>query len=95
MVHRTVLRPPQELRRLADRTAYLDILWREARLVVEVDGAGHARGLQMVDDDLRQNDVRLGDELVLRVSLVGWRLTPDRYLDQVCAAYWSRRGRSS
>lgn len=83
----------QELRRLPDGTAYLDIFWREARLVVEVDGAGHARGLQMVDDDLRQNQVQLGDELVLRVSLVGWRLIPDRYLDQICAAYWSRRRR--
>lgn len=86
------LPPPsrQELRRLPDGTAYLDIAWAEARLVVEVDGAGHIRGLQMVDDELRQNAVQLGDELVLRVSLVGWRLTPDAYLDQICAAYWSR-----
>jgi hypothetical protein len=83
----------QEVRRLPDGTAYLDITWREARLVVEVDGAGHARGLQMVGDDLRQNQVQLGDELVLRVTLVGWRLMPDAYLDQICAAYWSRVGR--
>lgn len=89
------LPPPtrQEVRRLANGTAYLDITWCEARLVVEVDGAGHAGGLQMAADDLRQNDLHLGDELVLRVSLVGWRLTPDRYLDQICAAYWSRRAR--
>ena len=80
----------QEVRRLPNGTAYLDIAWRQARLVVEVDGAGHARGLQMVGDDLRQNQVQLGDDLVLRVSLVGWRLVPDAYLDQICAAYWSR-----
>jgi hypothetical protein len=30
---------------------------------------------------------------VLRVSRVGWRLMPDAYLDQICAAYWSRVGR--
>ena len=83
----------QQLRRLPDGKAYLDVAWREARLVVEVDGVGHVRGLQMVDDELRQNAVQLGDELVLRVSLVGWRLTPEAYLDQICAAYWSRAGR--
>ena len=80
----------QAVRRLPDGTAYLDIAWPEARLVVEVDGAGHVRGLQMVDDELRQNALQLGDDLVLRVSLVGWRLTPQAYLDQICVAYWSR-----
>ena len=57
---------------------------------MELDGTGHLKGLQMVDDDLRQNAVQLRDELVLRIGILGWRLTPDRYLDQVCAAYWSR-----
>ncbi|MFL6176675.1 MAG: hypothetical protein ACJ715_08470 [Ornithinibacter sp.] len=83
----------QQVRRLPNGKAYLDVAWREARLVVEVDGIGHARGLQMVDDDLRQNAIQLGDELVLRVSLVGWRLTPEAYLDQICAAYWARAAR--
>jgi hypothetical protein len=83
----------QEVRRLPDGKAYLDVAWREARLVVEVDGVGHAQGLQMVDDELRQNAIQLGDDLVLRVSLVGWRLTPEAYLDQICAAYWARAGR--
>lgn len=83
----------QEVRRLPNGSAYLDIAWEEARLVVEVDGVGHARGLQVIGDDLRQNAVQLGDELVLRVSLVGWRLMPEAYLDQICAAYWSRAGR--
>ena len=81
------------MRRLPSGAAYLDIAWAQARLVVEVDGAGHARGLQVLGDDLRQNEVQLGDELVLRVSLIGWRLTPQAYLDQICAAYWSRAAR--
>ena len=83
----------QEVRRLPSGAAYLDIAWAQARLVVEVDGAGHARGLQVLGDDLRQNEVQLGDSLVLRVSLIGWRLTPQAYLDQICAAYWSRAAR--
>ena len=47
--------------------------------------------LQMVDDDLRQNAVQLGDELVLRVGLIGWRLYPQAYLDRIVRAYWSRQ----
>lgn len=88
------LPPParQTVRRLPGGAAYLDLEWPEARLVVEVDGAGHLRGLQMVDDDLRQNAVAMGDDLVLRVGLLGWRLTPDLYLDQICPTYWRRRG---
>lgn len=83
----------QRIRRLPGRVAYLDVAWDEARLAVEVDGTGHLAGLQKVDDDLRQNAVQLGDHLVLRIGILGWRLTPDLYLDQVCAAYWSRVGR--
>ena len=91
------LPPPQRqsVRRLGRGVVYLDIEWPEARLAVEVDGAGHLRGLQMVDDDLRQNAVALGDTLVLRVGLLGWRLTPEPYLDQICAAYWQRRSRAA
>lgn len=85
----------QEIRHLPNGAAYLDIWWEEAALVVEVDGTGHLRGLQMGDDDLRQNEVLLGDDLVLRVGILGWRLVPGRYLDQVCAAYWSRKRRAS
>lgn len=85
----------QQIRRLPNGAAYLDVWWEEASLAVEVDGTGHLRGLQMVDDDLRQNEVQLGDDLVLRVGILGWRLVPSRYLDQVCAAYWSRRRRAT
>ncbi|HSF97190.1 MAG TPA: hypothetical protein VLA55_00755 [Ornithinibacter sp.] len=85
----------QQIRRLPHGAAYLDVWWEESALAVEVDGTGHLRGLQMVDDDLRQNAVQLGDDLVLRVGILGWRLTPDRYLDQVCTAYWSRKRRAA
>ncbi|HYN30958.1 MAG TPA: hypothetical protein VES95_13975, partial [Dermatophilaceae bacterium] len=83
----------QAVRRLPGGTAYLDLEWEEAGLVVEVDGSGHVSGLQGMLDDLRQNAVSLGDELVLRVSLLGWRLQPQAYLDQICAGYFARLGR--
>ena len=91
-VARGLPRPARQgIRHLPGGVAYLDLEWPEARLVVEVDGAGHLRGLQMVDDSLRQNAVALADDLVLRVGLIGWRLTPHLYLDQICPTYWKRR----
>lgn len=96
-LRRRGLPPPsrQTVRHLPHGKAYLDLEWAEARLVVEVDGAGHARALAPSDDALRQNAVALGDDLVLRVELLGWRLTPDAYLDQICAAYWHRVTRAA
>lgn len=85
----------QRVVKLPNGKAYLDVAWEEARLAVELDGTGHVLGLQMVDDDLRQNEVQLGDDLVLRIGILGWRLTPDRYLDQVSTAYWSRARRAA
>lgn len=76
----------QVVRRLPDGRAYLDVRWDEARLVVEVDGAGHACGLTPSDDALRQNAVVLGDDLVLRVPVLGWRLQREAYLDQIVTA---------
>ena len=91
-LRRRGLPPPtrQSLRQLPGGKVYLDMVWEEARLVVEVDGAGHVSGLQMVDDDLRQNAVAMGDRLVIRIGLIGWRLFREQYLDQVCTAYWPR-----
>lgn len=73
----------QVLRALPDSRAYLDVLFEEYNLVVEIDGAGHLWGLQQIDDCLRANEVALGDERVLRINVVGLRLHEDRFLDQV------------
>lgn len=86
------LPPPdrQVVRRLPCGRAYLDVRWDRARLVVEVDGAGHAWGLAPSDDALRQNAVVLGEDLVLRVPVLGWRLQREAYLDQIVTAYAQR-----
>ena len=81
----------QAIRHLPGGRAYLDIEWEEAKLAVEIDGAGHLFGLQPTFDTLRQNDVALRDTLLLRVDLIGWRIMPDAYLDQVSHAYFGRR----
>ena len=66
---------------------YLDVEWEELGLAVEIDGAGHQLGLAVMDDNLRQNDLVLADEVVLRINLVGLRLEERRFLDQVVAAH--------
>ncbi|WP_353953063.1 hypothetical protein V6K52_06415 [Knoellia sp. S7-12] len=66
---------------------YLDVLWEDIGLVVEIDGGHHALALAPVDDALRQNEVTLSDKVVLRVPVLGLRLTPDAFMDQVARGH--------
>lgn len=66
---------------------YLDVEWSALGLVVEIDGGHHARALHPVDDALRQNEITLGRRIVLRIPVLGLRLTPDRFMDQVVRAH--------
>lgn len=66
---------------------YLDVVWEEVGLVVEIDGSHHRMGLAVSEDNLRQNAIVLGNEKVLRIDLVGLRLRSSEFMDQVCAAY--------
>ncbi len=77
----------QEMRQLPSGRIYLDVRWEESSLVVEIDGIQHAAGLAPTADDFRQNDIMLGGDHVLRMTTLGLRLEPDRFMDQVCAAY--------
>lgn len=66
---------------------YLDVAWEDVGLVVEIDGGHHSRALNPVDDALRQNEVTLDNELVLRVPVLGLRLHRKRFMDQVVRAH--------
>lgn len=66
---------------------YLDVRWDELGLVVEIDGAQHQWGLAATDDQFRQNAVVLRGDRVLRMTLMGLRLQPEQFMDQVCAAH--------
>ena len=72
---------------------YLDVAWEDIGLVVEIDGGHHARALNPVDDALRQNEVALGDEMVLRIPVLGLRLTPMSFMDQVVRGHRARSRR--
>ncbi len=76
----------QVVRRGPRGRIYLDVRWDALRLVVEIDGAQHAWGLAATDDQFRQNAVVLAGDRVLRMTLVGLRLRPDAFMDQICQA---------
>jgi hypothetical protein len=67
----------QALRRTARGNAYLDAAWHGAALAVEIDGSQHTAGLALVADHLRQNEVTLQRGRVLRISLLGLRVSGD------------------
>lgn len=66
---------------------YLDVSWDDVGLVVEIDGGHHALALNPIDDALRQNDRVVAGERVIRIPVIGLRLTPNEFLAQVRQMY--------
>lgn len=62
---------------------YLDVYWEEWGLVVEVDGIHHAWASHVVGDALRQNELVLQGERVLHLPLLGLRVAPDDFFEQI------------
>lgn len=89
------LPPPtrQMVRRGRRGRIYLDVYWSEFRVVVEIEGIHHDAPENIVDDSLRQNDLTIKRNAVLRIPLIGLRTCPDEFMDQVeamlRAAGWS------
>jgi hypothetical protein len=79
----------QVVRRGRDGKVYLDVYWDDFGLVVEIEGIHHFMGVNPVDDALRQNELTLASDAVLRVPVLGLRLAPDAFMDQV-ARFLSR-----
>jgi hypothetical protein len=77
----------QEVRRDGSgRRRYLDASWRRADgrlVVVEVDGAVHLSPRRWWDDQLRQNELTLGDAMVLRFPSVIPEPEPELVLRQL------------
>jgi hypothetical protein len=68
----------------------LDARWGRYCVVVEVDGIHHLGARQVVSDALRQNDVTLAGDLVLRLPLLGLRAEPDAFFAQISNALEGR-----
>jgi hypothetical protein len=89
LCRRRGLPPPtrQAVRTRGVGRAYLDAAWEDIRLAVEIDGSQHQWGVAATDDHFRQNALVLEGDRVLRMTLMGLRLAPDRFMDQVCEAH--------
>ncbi len=84
----------QVLRRTPSGTYFLDFRWRRWGVVLEVDGVQHSWVENVVADAVRQNEVVLEGDLVLRLPLLGLRLAPDVFFDQLSEALRRRGWRS-
>jgi very-short-patch-repair endonuclease len=62
---------------------YLDVYFDEFDVVVEIEGIHHTEPLNAIDDTIRQNDITIGVGGVLRITVLGWRLHREQYMDQV------------
>ncbi|MBJ7356246.1 DUF559 domain-containing protein [Nocardioides sp.] len=84
-LRRRGLPPPtrQAVRKDSRCRYYLDLYWPEWRLVVEIDGIHHAWVDNVVADALRQNSLAIAGDTVLRLPLLGLRLQPDDFFEQV------------
>lgn len=76
----------QAVRRGTRGHYYLDLYWEEWGVVVEVDGIHHTWAQQVVGDALRQNEITLAGDVVLRLPLLGLRAAPDDFFAQIEAA---------
>ena len=91
-LRRRVLPAPerQVLRKDKKNRYYLDLYWPRSRLVAEIDGIHHAWAENVVGDALRQNALALDGDTVLRLPLLGYRLAPEAFFDQISQALHAR-----
>lgn len=80
------LRPPdRQVRRKSTRgTRHIDAYWDAERVIVEIDGAGHADAEVLRDDHERQNDLVLqGDRTFMRVFTWVLKYEPEVFMAQL------------
>jgi hypothetical protein len=51
--------------------------------------------MALTDDHFRQNDLVIQGDTVLRMTLMGLRLQPDAFMDQVCRGHAILRARAA
>lgn len=80
----------QVVRRGRGGTYYLDVIWDDWGVVVEIDGIHHLWAQNVVSDALRQNEVTLQNAVVLRLPLLAFRVDADAFFDQIGQALVTR-----
>ncbi len=76
--------PSHQVRReLPSGRVYLDVYWEEYGVVVEIEGSHHLVVGLAVADSLRQNELTIDHDRVLRIPVVGLRMAPDEFFEQI------------
>lgn len=73
----------QVVRRTPQGTYYLDVIWQEYRVRVEIDGIHHSWAQNVVQDALRHNELTMEGGVVLRLPVLGLRVAPDDFFGQI------------
>jgi hypothetical protein len=73
----------QHVRRGRLGRVYLDALWDDFDVVVEIEGVHHDAPENAIDDALRQNALTITRLGVLRIPVLGLRTCPESFLQQV------------
>lgn len=82
----------QVVRRGRGGRYYLDAAWEDCGVVVEIDGIHHGWADVALADALRQNQLSLEGDVVLRLPLLGLRVAADDFFAQIADAL--ARGRA-
>lgn len=69
---------------------YLDCAFHDYRIVLEIDGAGHAAAQQVLKDLVRDLGLLAEGRSVVRIPLVAWVLDHEAVLDALEAVFRSR-----
>jgi hypothetical protein len=85
----------QAIRKGRDGRYYLDVHWDTWGVVVEIDGIHHTWATEVVADALRHNSVTLDHDVVLRLPVLGLRVAPDEFFEQISRALQDRGWRTS
>ncbi|MEP6665091.1 MAG: hypothetical protein ABJA81_01470 [Nocardioidaceae bacterium] len=73
----------QVRRRLPSGKVYLEVYWDAFGVVVEIEGAQHLVAGLAVADSLRQNELTISHDRVLRVPVLGLHVAKDEFFDQI------------
>lgn len=91
LVRRGLPRPTRQAkRRRPDGTVYLDLVWDDWGLSMEIDGAQHDLPWIRLADTVRDLEGLAEGQPVMRVPLLSWRLDSERVMDAVEAVFRSR-----
>jgi hypothetical protein len=77
----------------AKRPGLPRLFWKEFGVAAEVEGAHHTQGLNAVDDAVRQNEVSIVGDVVIRIPVLGLRLDPETFMAQLARALQAAAGR--